>query len=340
LKSKFIYNLIKAGVVSEEDVIETGKYELSSSEVEKLLALGYADPSDFIKILENKMDIKIIKEADLDNIKVKTLEYFPLNLIKKHHFLPFLIDDKSIHLAMFDPTKEDVIKDLKFFTDLEIYTYGAEPNLLAKTLNKYFKLSIPSEFKFKKKNNLKLATNNNKPPVPNLKTDDIIGLDDEISIPDFDEVVTDIKSSILDVNSCSKINTSNIKTANNSKEVIASVLKELKKVSDKAALIFRKKDKFVAVDGFGMDYNNLTMGLYEDSIFKQTYDNKNILYQSSTGEIIRKHKEGDDVTVVAPAKIMDEVFALIYAKNTKKPKEVEILAEAMSDKFNKMLDEV
>lgn len=367
MKTKLVNLLIKASVVNELDVIESGKYE-GSNTVEKLLALGYGNEKDVVNIIQNKLLISVIEDSDLDSVTIKTLEYLPVELIERYHFVPFKLEDNKVHIAMFDPTDEEALKAIKNFTDKRVIPYGARATKLASALNNYFNLSLPDTFKYGHKNELKIATNGKKPPLPNVKGSvthddvtevDAVGLEDEGApvVPDFDEVITAItnvknkkeepkeeklekveKKEEIKENKTEDLSAINL--ASSSDEVIKAVKKELKKISEKGAILFRKDNRLIAEDGFGMDFLSLSTKLNEDSIFKNAFDTKETIYESKEKGRIKEENVTSNVSVISPSVLMDEVFAILYVKDSNKPLKVKEISLAMSKKFDEMLNEL
>jgi hypothetical protein len=185
LTTEFIKTLITAGIVNGAQVERATHYESGSSLAERLLSLGYGNENDYYKVLKNKLNLPLVEASVLENIKEDCLNIFPKFLIEKHHFLPFYIENSEnsvLRLAMFDPTQTAVVKELKDFIgknqlpNFKIETYGALPSVLAKALNKYYKLGLPEMFKHGKET---LIENYNGPKIPALrltKDEDLIKL--------------------------------------------------------------------------------------------------------------------------------------------------------------------
>ena len=147
MKTELVNILLKAGIVSEAEVVRAIQYESGTSIVERLLSLGYGSEDDVYKIVQNKLRLAVVTTKELANISKDILNVVPKEVIEKQHVLPFMVTETTVHIAMFDPTQDSCINEICFFTGLRVLPYGALASDLAKALNKYYGLSLPESFK-------------------------------------------------------------------------------------------------------------------------------------------------------------------------------------------------
>ncbi|MBN1115232.1 MAG: hypothetical protein JXA66_07820 [Oligoflexia bacterium] len=147
--------LIQAGIFRESALNEAAAFNQGSSFVERLLALGHGSETDVIKVIANKLELAVVDTAALNNISQTVIGQIPAELVKKHHVLPFSATENELHIAMVDPTQDDCINELSFFSGKRILPYGVKAGDLARALNRYFGLGISEKF-----------VHGQKPPLP------------------------------------------------------------------------------------------------------------------------------------------------------------------------------
>lgn len=165
--TELLKTLLKAGVVTQAQVERAEKQDFGCSTVGKLLVLGYGSEDDVYKIIKNNLKLKVVDTNELDNIDAETLSSIPLDIIKKNHILPFYADNTKIHIATCDPTQDSCFTELNFFTSKKIVPFGIMASDLMKTLNKYYDIKAPQEFKYGQEQ--VEVKNEKKPPLPIIK---------------------------------------------------------------------------------------------------------------------------------------------------------------------------
>jgi len=150
LKTELVQLLLKAGVVTDAQVDRAEKYNFGSSLAERLLCLGYGSEDDIFKIIKNKLKLPVIEGQELDNVPQTALNAIPAALIEQHHFLPFYTDEKTVKIALFDPTMDSYFRDITSSVTKQVYFFGARASTLSQALDEYFELDIPETFKFGK----------------------------------------------------------------------------------------------------------------------------------------------------------------------------------------------
>lgn len=332
---------MKAGIITEDQIQRAMEYESGSSLVERLLSLGYGSEQDVYKIIKNKLKLAVAEPVEISNIPEEVLSSVPKELIEKHHFLPFYSDATSIHIAMFDPTADPCINEICFFTSQRVLPYGVLASELCKAMNKYFKLGLPETFKYGTENlsDSKMSPppiKGSKPEVPQKKMD--LPPIPNIPIP----------------NAAPKTETpaqpAEVKPASNDPKdiLINTTLDDMKKLSKRCIILFRKYDDLICDAGFGdkIDDNlkGYTVPLNAPSLFMGVYESKKPFHgfpvrHYLTDEFLKalggiKPK----VLSVVPAIIEDEIFAMLYAEDVSDLEAVKKVTEKMAKEFEKMLE--
>jgi len=196
LKTELIEVLVEAGVIPEASLQE--KHDSKAPLLEILLSKGYGSEDDVIKILKNKLNYEVVENKIINNINLKILQSIPINFILEYHILPFMVDDNSLNIAMCDPSYDECINELAFLVDKHINVFVAKPSEINFNINKYFNVSLPTNFKHFKtssKTTNVIPKPNNLPEINNIsKLNEATKVVNKPSIPDpFSGTKTNIK---------------------------------------------------------------------------------------------------------------------------------------------------
>jgi len=321
LKTELITTLLHAGIVTEEEVGRARCYEFGSSLTERVLSLGYGSEDDVFKVIKNKLKLVVVEGSEISHIAKCIIDAVPKELVNKHHFLPFYSDDTSIHIAMIDPTNDACINEVSFFTSKRVVPYGALATMLNKALNKNYNLKLPETFKHGEEN----LSSSKKSPPPVTKVEKKPSQVFEAPIP------------------CAA--PSAPRTSKD--EITQSVLNEMKKISKRCLILFRKYDDVICEVGFGNgvtdELKGYTIPLNSPSFFMGVYTKKipfhGIVVNNYITDEFFKTLGGTKpkVASVVPAIIDDEMFAMIYAEDVSDIEAVKKAAADMAKAFEKIL---
>jgi hypothetical protein len=131
--------LIKSGIIVETQINEALEIQKNKKKKlgEILMELGYINSSDLIRMLSEQAAMPFV-ELKPEMLDEKLIKSFPEDVLYKNHIIPLYEIDDKLHVAMGDPSKHEIINILRRFTDKEIVLSGAEPERIAKLLDKFF----------------------------------------------------------------------------------------------------------------------------------------------------------------------------------------------------------
>ena len=131
--------------------------------------------------------------------------------------------------------------------------------------------------------------------------------------------------------------------------VLGAVVREIKKISSRAVILFVRYDDLLPISGIGSGIENsmagLRISLNESSVFKTIYSTKKEFYGSipsadMTFDNFIKHFGGyrPKSVVIVPSTIDDEVFSMIYAEETDTVDDLKKVSKAMAKAFERLLN--
>ena len=94
-----------------------------------LVKLGFISQEDLLQTLSEQYGVSII---ELDDVQIEPglLQLVPQNLAVKHGMVPIVQNDRTLSIAMVDPTNIVALNDIKFITGLDIQVYiASEPEI-------------------------------------------------------------------------------------------------------------------------------------------------------------------------------------------------------------------
>ncbi len=144
MSSKIGELLLKKGLITAEQKAnaEKTKVQYNNQMSTALVKLEYISESDLADVIANRFKLKKVDVTDIE-IEPEVLKYIPVHFATTKNVLPLeLVGEKSLVVAMSDPSRIDVINDLKFSTGKTIAVVVAEDTKLTKAINSVFQENV------------------------------------------------------------------------------------------------------------------------------------------------------------------------------------------------------
>lgn len=113
--------LVRTGLISTEQFHHASEHQKANGGFigSHLVQLGFISESDLLQTISEQYGVPIIELNSLD-LDPSVLQMVPQNLAVKHTLVPVLQKDRSLTVAMADPTNIVALNDIKFITGLDI----------------------------------------------------------------------------------------------------------------------------------------------------------------------------------------------------------------------------
>ncbi len=131
--------LVKGGVISEAQLTEALKYQEGKGRKlgEILIELGYITTRELVCMLSEQVSIPFV-ELRPEMLDTKMIMVFPERDLYELCALPLYETDKTVFVAIGDPTNLAQVKALSKFTKKEIVVSGADPGKIQQLLDQIF----------------------------------------------------------------------------------------------------------------------------------------------------------------------------------------------------------
>ena len=131
--------LVQSGIIIEKQVHEALEIQKTKKKRlgEILLELGYINSGNLIRMLSEQAAIPFV-ELRPEMLDEQLIKSFQEKILYKNNIIALYDIDDKLFVAIGDPTNQKVIKELQEFTKKEIVLSGAEPERIAKLLDKFF----------------------------------------------------------------------------------------------------------------------------------------------------------------------------------------------------------
>jgi type IV pilus assembly protein PilB len=131
--------LVQSGIIIEKQVQEALEIQKTKKKRlgEILLELGYINSGNLIRMLSEQAAIPFM-ELRPEMLDEQLIKSFQEKILYKNNIIPLYEVGDKLFVAIGDPTNQKVIKELQEFTKKEIVLSGAEPERIAKLLDKFF----------------------------------------------------------------------------------------------------------------------------------------------------------------------------------------------------------
>ena len=119
--------LVKEGFLSEADrkmIAKTCGHN-SWAFAKAILTTGLLDEDELVAFLAEKTHYEVAPRNFLDQIDESVIDRVDITLFSRLEVLPIYIDNRHIQVAAVDPLDKDTIKQIEFFTDLQVVCWLA-----------------------------------------------------------------------------------------------------------------------------------------------------------------------------------------------------------------------
>src|SRR4030067_2597766 len=141
--------LAKDGIISN-DIIDKVVAEQKGAHMrfgDMLICKGLASEDDIAKTLSIQHGLKYTDVSNL-TIMPDILLHVPGDLAKKHSVLPVSANDKTLYIITHDPLNMDAIKEIEFFSGMNIKTLIGTRAAISDAIRYHYRFDVSvSEFK-------------------------------------------------------------------------------------------------------------------------------------------------------------------------------------------------
>ncbi len=106
-----------------------------------LVKLGFIAQEDLLQTISQQYGVPII-ELEEYPIEQNVLQLIPHNLALKHSVLPIVQKERTLSIAMVDPTNIVALNDIKFITGFDIQVYLASEQSIKQTQEKLYESNV------------------------------------------------------------------------------------------------------------------------------------------------------------------------------------------------------
>ncbi|HEX3694826.1 MAG TPA: type IV-A pilus assembly ATPase PilB [Polyangia bacterium] len=131
--------LVKEQVISADQLQKAQETSKRSREPlrDSLIKLGAVKEDDLTQFLAKQYGVIAVNLAEFD-IEAEIIGLVPKDVARKHHVVPVNRADKTLIVAMSDPSNIQALDDLKFLTGYNIEVAVASEVSITEALNKYY----------------------------------------------------------------------------------------------------------------------------------------------------------------------------------------------------------
>jgi type IV pilus assembly protein PilB len=130
--------LVREQVISAADLQKAQESSKRTREPlrESLIKLGVVKEDDLTQFLARQYGVTAVNLADFE-IEAEVLALIPKDVARKHKVIPINRADKTLIVAMADPSNIQALDDLKFLTGYNIEVVVASEASITEALGKY-----------------------------------------------------------------------------------------------------------------------------------------------------------------------------------------------------------
>lgn len=106
-----------------------------------LVKLGFLSTEDLLQTISQQFSVPIVQLENYE-IEASVLQLIPHNLALKHGVLPIVQKERTLTVAMVDPTNIVALNDIKFITGLEIQVMVTSEQELKQSHERYYESNV------------------------------------------------------------------------------------------------------------------------------------------------------------------------------------------------------
>lgn len=131
--------LVRTGLITQEQLEQASQAQQANGGFvgTHLVKLGFLSQEDLLQTVSQQYGVPIIELDDLE-IDQSIIQLIPPNLAIKHGLLPIVQKDRTLTVAMADPTNMVALNDIKFITGLDIQVCIAPEHSIKHTQDRYY----------------------------------------------------------------------------------------------------------------------------------------------------------------------------------------------------------
>lgn len=136
--------LVKTGLISGDQLDKAAEAQRQAGTglvISHLVSLGFISELDLLDIISKQYGIPIIQLNEYE-IPEDTLKLIPQNIASKHALIPLVKKEKSLTVAMADPSNIVALNDIKFITGLDIQVVLASATEIKTTYDKIYESKV------------------------------------------------------------------------------------------------------------------------------------------------------------------------------------------------------
>ena len=137
---------VKTGLISPEQLDRAREAQKSTGGFigSQLVKLGFLSQEDLLQTISTQYGVPIIELQDCQ-IDPSLLQLIPQNLASKHGLLPVVQKDRTLTVAMIDPTNIVALNDIKFITGFDIQVVIAPEDAVKHSIEKHYENNVSYE---------------------------------------------------------------------------------------------------------------------------------------------------------------------------------------------------
>lgn len=121
--------LVVQGIISEEQLDDAvAQQERSGSQLgEVLMHNGVLEEQALMRVLAQRFELPLVDLTDFDPTTAPR-DVIPERVARALHCVPIAVDDQTVFVAVTNPIDDEIVAELRKYTDLEIRGFLASPN--------------------------------------------------------------------------------------------------------------------------------------------------------------------------------------------------------------------
>ena len=134
--------LLKHGLITQRQLEEALKVQERVNVYlgRILVTLGYVDNKAIVECLSRQLNLPVVNLTELE-IPDRVIKQVPYEIAKKHLAIPIEYKDKTLIVAMADPSDSYAIEDIQFKTNLSIKVKLTTENSIIDAFRRYYKIN-------------------------------------------------------------------------------------------------------------------------------------------------------------------------------------------------------
>lgn len=140
--------LVREGVITEAQLEQALRNQqiFSGRLGTNLVELGFVSETQLATVLSKQLQLPAASVSDFEGIAPEALKTVTREIAEKHRVIPLAVDDRTVRLAMSDPTDLRVADEVRFTTGLKVEPVVAPEILISYALESVY--GVPRETRY------------------------------------------------------------------------------------------------------------------------------------------------------------------------------------------------